>query len=107
MRRRPKRLVFFWALGIALGSMSLPGCGVGGAAPLEVKGKIYLGNDPLKATGLDQAQVHFDKPYEEGKPTEKYSGTFDDEGNYAIKVPPGKYVVTVVATKMKAKGAKS
>jgi len=106
MRFHTRRVVPTGILALALALLSLPGCG-GAGGEGEVKGKVYYGNEPLSAAGLDQAQVHFHKIGDANDAFQVFSGKFDDQGNYAVKAPPGKYKITVTATKMpKDKGAK-
>jgi hypothetical protein len=73
-------------------------CGCGGS-PQEnlVKGRILYGDEPLKNQNFNQAVVQFHEATDSKSP-QIYYGTFDEEGNYSIKVPPGKYRVAVLAT---------
>jgi hypothetical protein len=72
--------------------------GCGSPAMVEVKGKVYHGDQPLKATGLEQANIQFYQQSGDGE-GKIYHSTFDADGNYTLKAPAGSYKVVVVATK--------
>jgi len=96
-RRLPIRLAVLGLLTLGLASC-------GGEKMIEVKGKVLYGTEPLKSTGLDQAIVQYQSQGEsENKIPKQYQGKFDEQGNFSLEAPPGKYKVVVIATKMPPK----